>query len=187
MAEMQFTIQNLQRRNQSLEAQLKSNLSPGVMRVEDGLDNLTATGKMELDVWQHLRNINQDSSSSKRYSPSGKSPSPDRLLNRTTQQAAAERIPKEALDARRSTHQPVSMTSKAYESSRIHVGGASLAEPSSQTYAAVALGPSYAQVPDMNSSQVTELLEKLDKQARIAKRLDENEVKLLEQIRIKDQ
>lgn len=31
------------------------------------------------------------------------------------------------------------------------------------------------------------MLDKLDRQARIAKRLDENEVKLLGQIRIKDQ
>lgn len=49
------------------------------------------------------------------------------------------------------------------------------------------MGRSIAQAPDADSSQVTDLLDKLDKQARIAKRLDENEVKLLEQIRIKDQ
>jgi hypothetical protein len=44
IVDLHTTIYSLQRKNQSLEAQLRSDLSPGAMLVEDGLDNLAAAG-----------------------------------------------------------------------------------------------------------------------------------------------
>lgn len=178
--ELHAVVYELQAQNQCLEDQLDRLLPQSNIRVEDGLANLQRDFGFDANELKHL---NQDSSSSKEYSPSAVSMSPSYMQSVTVKNPGSQHIGMESQHGKRNTYRTQHYTSNAHQSSRIRVGGASLEEPSSQTHA---MPDSMQKFSGSSPSKVNELFERLDVQARISKKLDENENVLLQKLKIKD-
>ena len=125
-----------------------------------------------------LRFINNDSSSSKMYSAS-KTHSPNHFSSYvnsvTVKNPGSQHIAIEGKE----DNQSIPKTSIADENTKIKVGGASIMEPSQQT-----LGKPLRHLSQGSPSKVNDLVQKLEIQARISKKLDENQRELKRQVKM---